>query len=279
MGAAPAKIVLRVILLSIGGCGLVVGLGLGAANGEGLVRFGCCAALFTALLFGAYLAWVYLPDVDLPGRSPRRGLATSGSTRVALTFDDGPNGADTVAILDALKRHQARATFFVVGQAARQHPALVRRMVDEGHVVGSHTDTHRKLAWLSRSTIDRELEDAEAAIVATGAPVPTWFRAPHGFKSPFLPGALARRGMRLVAWSHGVWDTDRPGASVIAERAIGCLSDGEILLLHDGTVGADRSQTAEALDRILRVATERGVQLVTIPEILAPAANESRRHP
>jgi len=270
VGAAPAKIVLRVLLFCIGGCALVGALGWGAVGGAGLTRVACTAALAFLLAVGAYLAWIYLPDVDLPGHSPRRGLA-SNRTRVALTFDDGPNGADTAAVLDALARHHARATFFVVGEAARKHPELVRRMVDEGHVVGSHTDTHTKLAWLSRATIDRELADAEAAIVASGAPAPVWFRAPHGFKSPFLPGALARRGMRLVAWSHGVWDTDRPGADVIAERAIGCLRDGEILLLHDGTVGADRSQTATALDRILSAAAERGVQLVTIPEILAPA--------
>jgi peptidoglycan-N-acetylglucosamine deacetylase len=272
MGAAPRKIVARVIAISAIACGFVAWCVRIAAVEEGAPRILALSVLAFALLAGAYLAWVYLPDVDLPGRSPRRGLSGSGRARVALTFDDGPNGADTAAILDVLARHGAKATFFVVGEAARKHPELVRRMVDEGHVVGSHTDSHRKLAWLSPDAIARELDGAADAIVAAGAPAPAWFRAPHGFKSPFLPSALRRRGLRLVAWTHGVWDTDRPGAEHIAERAIGCLDDGEILLLHDGTLGADRSQTATALERIVATAIERGIALVSVPEILNAGA-------
>jgi peptidoglycan/xylan/chitin deacetylase (PgdA/CDA1 family) len=273
MSAAPRKIVARVIAISAIACGFVALCLRVAAVEEGGLRYCALGLLAVGLLAGAYLAWVYLPDVDWPGRSPRRGLASAtGRARVALTFDDGPNGADTAAILDVLARHGAKATFFVVGEAARQHPELVRRMVEEGHVVGSHTDSHRKLAWLSPDAIARELDGAADAIVAAGAPRPAWFRAPHGFKSPFLPSALRRRGLRLVAWTHGVWDTDRPGAERIAERAIGCLDDGEILLLHDGTLGADRSQTATALERIVAVAVERGIALVSVPEILGAGA-------
>ncbi len=271
MGTAPTKIVVRVILVTACALACVGWLGTIAATGDGGMRGAAAGALALLVASGAYLAWVYLPDVDLPGRSPRRGVPSTGAPRVALTFDDGPNGADTAAILDSLRTHGARATFFVVGEAVRRYPDLVRRMADEGHVVGSHTDGHRKLAWASPAEVARQLDGARAAIVAAGAPEPRWFRAPHGFKSPFLPSALARRALRLVAWSHGVWDTDRPGAEVIAARAIGCLSDGEILLLHDGTVGADRAQTAEALDRILTVARERGVSFVTVPEILDAA--------
>ena len=271
MGTAPTKIVIRVILITVGALVSTGWLGLSAATGQGGIRIAAALALALLVAAGAYIAWVYLPDVDLPGRSPRRGRPSAGVPRVALTFDDGPNGADTSAILDALREHGARATFFVVGDAVRRYPELVRRMAAEGHVVGSHTDGHRKLAWLSAADVASELDRSREAIVSAGAPEPRWFRAPHGFKSPFLPSALARRDLRLVAWSHGVWDTDRPGADVIAARAIGCLRDGEILLLHDGTAGADRAQTAEALRSILTVARERGVALVTVPEILNAA--------
>ena len=270
MGAAPSKIVLRVITLVSCALAIVIGLGRLIVVGDGVTRGQASGALLLVVAAGTYLAWIYLPDVDLPGRSPRRGRASPlGVTRVALTFDDGPNGDDTAAILDALRDHGARATFFVVGDAVRRHPELVRRMVAEGHEVGNHTDNHTKLAWLPADEVGRQLDGASEAIVNAGAPAPRWFRAPHGFKSPFLPRALRDRGLRMVAWSHGVWDTDRPGADVIAERAIGCFSDGEILLLHDGTVGADRSQTAMALRSILAAASSRGVLFVTIPEILS----------
>jgi peptidoglycan/xylan/chitin deacetylase (PgdA/CDA1 family) len=267
MAAAPIKIVVRVIALTAIACAGVAWLGWRAWSGS----WESGAALASLSTIGAYIAWLYVPDFDLPGRSPRRGHASDG-VRVALTFDDGPNGAHTSAILDALKRHDARATFFVVGEAVRRHPDLVRRMVEEGHVIGSHTDGHTKLPWLSKAEVEHELDAAHDAIVAAGAPAPRWFRAPHGFKSPFLPRALRQRDMKLVAWTHGVWDTDRPGAEVIAGRAIGCLADREILLLHDGTLGADRSQTAAALQRILVAARARGVRFVTVPEILSEAA-------
>lgn len=271
MGSAPGKIVARVVAITVAALAVVIGLGSVIATEQGGARVAAALTLTLFLMGGAYLAWVYLPDVDLPGRSPRRGPRSAGRPRVALTFDDGPNGGDTAAILDALREHGARATFFVVGDAVRQHPELVQRMVKEGHVVGSHTDHHRKLAWLGRGEVARELDGVRDAIVEAGAPEPRWFRAPHGFKSPFLPSALRRRQLSLVAWSHGVWDTDRPGADVIAERAIGCLSDGEILLLHDGTLCADRSQTADALRRILEAAKQRGFDLVTIPEMMSGA--------
>jgi len=223
-------------------------------------------SLLGLLGVGVYLAWVYLPDVDWPGASPRRGRAGQG--RIALTFDDGPNGADTEAILDTLRRHDARATFFCVGEAARAQPALLSRMVAEGHVVGNHTMNHRKLAWLPPAEVDRQIASAQQALIDAGAPPPTLFRAPHGFKSLFLRPALRRAGLRLVAWTHGVWDTDRPGADVIAARSIKRLHDGVILLLHDGGLGKDRSQTATALDAILTECARRNLRPVTLPEML-----------
>jgi peptidoglycan/xylan/chitin deacetylase (PgdA/CDA1 family) len=223
-------------------------------------------ALLALLGAGVYLAWVYLPDVDLPGASPRRGRAGQG--RVALTFDDGPNGADTAAILDTLRRHGARATFFCVGEAACAQPDVVQRMVAEGHVVGNHTMNHRKLAWLRPAEVERQIASAQEALIDAGAPPPRLFRAPHGFKSPFLRRALRRAGLRLVAWTHGVWDTDRPGAEVIAARSIKRLRDGVILLLHDGGRGKDRSQTATALDAILTECARRNLRTVTLPELI-----------
>src|SRR5262249_27510204 len=106
-------------------------------------------------------------------------------------------------------------------------------------------------------------ERAQQAIIGAGAPPPVWFRAPHGFKSPFLPRALSRAKLQLVAWTHGVWDTDRPGAAEIARRAIGKLDDGDILLLHD------LPQTAEALGPILDACAARGLRPVTLSELVS----------
>ncbi|MCS6912603.1 MAG: polysaccharide deacetylase family protein [Myxococcales bacterium] len=212
------------------------------------------------------LLWMYVPRLDWPGHSLWRG--PRGGGRIALTFDDGPNGEDTRAVLAVLSAHGARATFFCLGQAAAAQPELVRRIAAEGHLVANHGDSHRKLCWLRRAEVAAEIDRAQQRLLATGVPPPRWFRAPHGFKSPFLPGLLRARSLRLAAWTRGVWDSDRPGAAIIARRACRHLRDGAILLLHDG--GGDRSQTAQALEEILAECARRGLRPVTLDELVAP---------
>lgn len=211
------------------------------------------------------LCWLYLPGFDLPGHSIFRGRP--GGQRVAFTFDDGPNGESTEAILDVLLRHNARATFFCVGRQVAAYPDLVQRMVRDGHVVGNHTQEHRKLAWLTRAEIARQLDGCQESISQAGAPWPILFRAPHGVKSLLLRGMLHQRGLKLCAWSQDVRDFECPGTSEIIRRACLGLNDGEIVLMHDG--GGDRYQTAAALDEILQECQRRRILPVTLPEILS----------
>lgn len=223
-------------------------------------------ALALVLAVTGYLLWVYRWWIDFPGGSIMRG--PKGRGRVALTFDDGPNGATTEAILDVLGRRGAHATFFCVGKHAAAQPGVIRRMAAEGHTIGNHTEEHRKLAWLPAAGIAHQIDAAQQSIQSAGAAAPVYFRAPHGFKSPLLPGILRRRGMRLCAWTHCLRDFERPGANVLVDRARARLEDGAILLLHDG--GGDRSHTVEALDGILAECEKRGLRAVSIAELLAP---------
>lgn len=227
-------------------------------------------ALWTMVLVGelaitAYLIWVYRSAVDIPGGSIHRGVRGFG--RIAFTFDDGPNHQYTAAVLDVLRRHGARGTFFCVGELAAQQPELIRRMAAEGHAIGNHTHQHRKLAWEGRRGIEFQVDSAQAAIAQAGVPAPVLFRAPHGVKSPFLRRVLRARGMMLCAWSVDVQDFQSPGTDVLLRRGWNGLRDGEIVLMHDG--GGERSQTAEALDRFLTECQRRGLQAVTLPEILS----------
>lgn len=238
-----------------------------ALAGFGLLAVGGALALGAWIALGLYACHLLLPGL---GRAPFRG--PRGTGRIALTFDDGPNGAATDGVLAALARHRARATFFVVGGSAAAEPERVRRITAAGHEIGNHTMDHAILTFRRPAEVRRQLTEAQAAIERAGAPRPRWFRAPHGFKSPFLPRALRESGLGLVAWTRGVWDTDCPGVDAIVERTVGQrgerLSDGEILLLHDGERGLDRSQTAGALDRILEGCRARGLEPVTLSELL-----------
>ena len=192
---------------------------------------------------------------------------------MALTFDDGP-GPSTAAMLDALAREDARATFFVLGRQVERHPDLVRRMAEEGHQLASHGYDHGILIFRGPATWPTSLRRTEEAVArAAGAGVMTrLFRAPHGFRGPATALGARRAGYRVAAWTRGVFDSAEPGAAAIARRAARALEPGTILLLHDADGWAPerpRQQTADALPDICRAARERGLGLVTLDELVA----------
>jgi len=187
----------------------------------------------------------------------------------ALTFDDGPSPDTTPRILDTLRREGVRATFFVLGKHAEQHPELVERIIREGHEIGNHGYDHGILAFAGPAQVHRQLHRTERIIKLAGAPPTRVFRTPHGFRSPFVSRTARRLGYATCAWSAGVFDTAKPGAPVIVERSVKALGPGAVLLLHDadGWGNDDRSQTADALPAIIDAARHRGLELVTMSEI------------
>jgi len=193
----------------------------------------------------------------------------ASSNAVAITFDDGPNPDATPRILDVLREQGVSATFFVLGRHAERWPGLVRRMTEEGHQLGNHGYWHRKLHRRLPSYVRDDLtRGTEAIVQASGGVRPRVFRAPHGFRNPWVTPIAASLGQRTIGWSLGVWDSARPGASEIARRALNGLHAGSILLLHDGDgydPDGDRLQTAEALPMIIRGLRDRGLQFTTLP--------------
>jgi peptidoglycan/xylan/chitin deacetylase (PgdA/CDA1 family) len=187
---------------------------------------------------------------------------------VSITFDDGPNPRATTRILDVLRREEVAATFFVLGRHAERWPELVRRASLEGHQLANHGYFHRKLHRRSPAYVRDDLTRGTEQIVRAAGVRPAHFRAPHGFRSPWVTPIAASLGQRTVGWSLGVWDSARPGAEVIAERAIKGMHAGSILLLHDGDgydADGDRMQTAEALPRIIEGLRGRGFRFTTLP--------------
>lgn len=187
---------------------------------------------------------------------------------VSITFDDGPNPQATPRILDVLSREGVKATFFVLGRHADRWPELVRRMADEGHQLGNHGYWHRKLHRRSPGYVRDDLTRGSAAIVKASGIAPRIFRAPHGFRNPWVTPIATSLGQRTIGWSLGVFDSARPGAAEIAKRALAGMRARSILLLHDGDgydAEGDRLQTAEALPAIIGGLRERGLRFVTLP--------------
>ena len=189
---------------------------------------------------------------------------------VSITFDDGPNPQATPLILDVLRREQVRATFFVLGRHADRWPELVRRMAEEGHQIGNHGYWHRKLHRRGPGYVRDDLvRGTESICRASGLTGLHHFRAPHGFRNPWVTGIARALGQRTVGWSLGVWDSARPGAAEIARRAAEGLRGGSILLLHDGDgydPDGDRLQTADALPTIIENLRARGLGFATLPD-------------
>lgn len=196
------------------------------------------------------------------------GHLPTDKRQVALTFDDGPNPDATPLILDTLAEHDVRATFFILGSHAELWPELVHRAMDEGHQVGNHGYFHRKLHLKTPHYVRRDVTLGKRAIERSGVPAPRFFRAPHGFRSPWVSAIAGSLGERTVGWSLGVWDSDQPGVTAIVHRTIEGVKPGSIVLLHDGdgyNASGNRLQTAAALPAIITGLRERGYEFVTLP--------------
>jgi len=124
---------------------------------------------------------------------------------VSITFDDGPNPDATPIILDVLKRDGVHATFFVLGRHADRWPHLVKRIADEGHQLGNHGYFHRKLHRRTPNYVRDDLTRGADAIERASGVRPRIFRAPHGFRSPWVTPIARSLGERTVGWSLGVW--------------------------------------------------------------------------
>ncbi|HTD83853.1 MAG TPA: polysaccharide deacetylase family protein [Gemmatimonadaceae bacterium] len=203
-----------------------------------------------------------------PVFGPALGKIENGRKVVALTFDDGPNPDATPLILDTLHEKGVRATFFILGSHAERWPELVRRISHEGHQIGNHGYFHRKLQFKSPFYVSRDIRLGIRAIKRAGAPAPRYFRAPHGFRSPWTTPIASSYGERTVGWSLGVWDSDRPGVDEIVRRTLEGVEPGSIVLLHDGdgyNPDGDRMQTAAALPLIIDRLKEQGYEFATLP--------------
>ncbi|MFC4059079.1 polysaccharide deacetylase family protein [Planomonospora corallina] len=174
---------------------------------------------------------------------------------VALTFDDGP-GRHTGTLLRHLAKHDARATFFVVGRNAAADPGAVRRTAEAGHEIGNHSWSHRDLTRLSDSGIRADLARADRAIEkATGA-APELFRPPYGALDA---GVRKQAGRPVVLWSVDTLDWRYRDSATVARRAVKGAKPGAVILFHD-----IHPTTVKAIPEVLKSLSKRGYHFVTV---------------
>lgn len=182
---------------------------------------------------------------------------------VSLTFDDGPNPADTPRLLQVLRRHDVKAVFCLWGDYVVENPQIVRRIVAAGHTLCNHTLHHDNLTTLTPQQIRGDLAATSALIrsVAPGVRIP-YFRAPYGSwgESPEIAADL---GMQPLGWRLAISDWEPPGTDVLVQRLRDGITPGAVVLLHDGP--GDRSQTVEAVDTIIPELRAQGWRF-TLPQ-------------
>ena len=196
---------------------------------------------------------------------------------VAITFDDGPDGRWTPAILDVLKAKHAPASFFVIGKNMARFPGLVAREVAEGHDVGNHTWTHPNIAETPAAQTAVELSATQRLFETITGRSMRLFRPPYfGDAEPSTPREVAplldaqRQGYLTVGLRIDPDDWKKPDPAHIVATALARLSDrtfrpGQVLLLHDS--GGDRSRTVEALPQLIDALRAHGYRLVTVSQL------------
>jgi peptidoglycan/xylan/chitin deacetylase (PgdA/CDA1 family) len=215
--------------------------------------------------------WTHLPP--LGAGSP---AGTPAPAAVAITIDDGPDPEVTSRVLDLLDEHNARVTFFCIGQRVERHPALARAIVARQHEIGNHTYRHlRRFSLLGPRGVSDEIARAQEAIGAATGEVARFFRAPAGLRNPFLEPALTRANLQLVSWTRRGFDTVNGSAARVLDSLTRHLQSGDILLLHDGHAARTPSGSPvilEVLPGLLRALATARLAPITLRAALARAS-------
>ncbi|CAH0119051.1 hypothetical protein PAE9249_01548 [Paenibacillus sp. CECT 9249] len=199
----------------------------------------------------------------------KRGRAEK---EISLTFDDGPDAYYTPLLLDLLKKYNAKATFFVVGVNAERHPDIIKRMHDEGHLIGIHNYVH-KSNWLMRpKTVKNQINRTIQIIQSITGSGTVYYRPPWGVVNLIDFAKLGH--LQIILWSamFGDW-RKRLGADRLERRMMKKMRPGEVVLLHDcgTTFGADKDAPANmmiALERYMQAAQRKHFRFIRIDEMM-----------
>ncbi len=166
---------------------------------------------------------------------------------ITLTFDDGPHPELTPKILAVLNQYQVKATFFVIGKNAEQYPDLVKRIVNEGHIVANHSYSHHHfIGFFSRKRLEADIEKCNQIIFDLTGKRPAYFRPPFGVTNPRYADVLKKLNMQSIGWSLRSLDTQAKNKYELIQRILSKICKGDIILLHD-----NQQVAFDALDDII----------------------------
>ncbi len=184
---------------------------------------------------------------------------------IAMTFDDGPNPKNTPKLLDLLAAKHIKATFFVVGECATDYPAIMKRIVAEGHEIGNHSWDHPNFGKSSDDKIRSQVQRTNDIILAETGIKPTLLRPPYGSMTPKQRQWVHDEfGYDIILWNVDPNDWKEPGVNVVAQRIISGTRPGSIILSHD-----IHAPTIEAMPMVFDALLAKGYKFVTVSELIA----------
>ncbi|WP_124728235.1 polysaccharide deacetylase family protein [Staphylospora marina] len=186
---------------------------------------------------------------------------------VALTFDDGP-AENTDAILDILKKHQVKGTFYLIGSDLEKNMDKGKKIAAEGHEIGNHSYSHTRMVFKTPSFIREEIEKTDELIRQAGYQGEIHFRPPYGKKFVFLPQYLSETGRRTITWDvePETYAEIDGNAEKITEHVLANTRPGSIILLH--VMYENRKASLESVDAIIQGLKAKGYRFVTVSELL-----------
>lgn len=220
------------------------------ATSVGIVTYTAGARLITAVV-GKRI----IPIYEVP----------TSEKKVALTFDISWGHVTAPPVLDILKQEKVRSTFFISGPWAQNHPDIARRIADDGHEIASHGWRHINYTSIRPDEIQQEVSKAEEAIRTVTGKTTKMIRTPNGDYDSTVVTTLRGMGYEVIQWSTDSLDWMNPGVGNIVGRILRLAHPGDIILMH---ASDSCKQTVEALPAVIRGLREKGLELVTVSELL-----------
>ncbi|WP_298538820.1 polysaccharide deacetylase family protein [uncultured Aquimarina sp.] len=184
--------------------------------------------------------------------------------KIAITFDDGPD-LNTLKILEVLNKYNVKGTFFCIGKQIEKYPDILKKIIQENHIVGNHTFSHDKLIdTYGTDKFIGEIQKTDTIIEKNSELKPLFFRPPYGITNPNIAKAVKKTGHTVIGWNKRSFDTTIPSEKVILQRITKNLKGGDIILLHDTKI-----ITVAVLEQLLLFLQRNNFTTVTIDELFS----------
>jgi peptidoglycan/xylan/chitin deacetylase (PgdA/CDA1 family) len=231
-----------------------------------IIVFGMADILLFSLVAILYISLLALGSARIQMnfylKSVNRG--SPDESKVALTFDDGPDEKTTSEILDILEKHQIKATFFCIGNKIEENKDILKRISDNGHIIGNHSWSHAFFFdFFTPGKMILEINKTDAIIEKVTGKYVNIFRPPYGVTNPFLSKAIKKTRHTVIGWSLRTLDTIQESEKVL-EKLEKQLKNGDIILLHD-----TQQETVRLLDNAIMVIKNKGLEIVRLDELIS----------